>query len=113
MPIYEYQCGSCDHKMEALQKMADAPLTDCPSCGKSTLTKLVSAAAFKLKGSGWYETDFKNANKPANNDSGGNANKESSSASSDGAKSTSTKESSTKKSSGSSASSSSTAKASN
>ncbi|MDA8962808.1 zinc ribbon domain-containing protein [Pseudomonadales bacterium] len=65
MPIYEYQCEACHHKMEALQKMADAPLTDCPACQQSSLKKLISAAAFKLKGSGWYETDFKNNNKPA------------------------------------------------
>lgn len=65
MPIYEYQCEACHHKMEALQKMADAPLTSCPACEQETLKKLISAAAFKLKGSGWYETDFKNSNKPA------------------------------------------------
>lgn len=65
MPIYEYQCEACDHKMEALQKMADAPLTECPACQQPALKKLISAAAFKLKGSGWYETDFKNNNKPA------------------------------------------------
>jgi putative FmdB family regulatory protein len=59
MPIYEYRCGACGHKLEALQKFADAPLTDCPVCGKSRLTKLVSAAGFQLKGSGWYATDFK------------------------------------------------------
>ena len=65
MPIYEYQCEACHHKMEALQRMADAPLTQCPSCEQASLKKLISAAAFKLKGSGWYETDFKNNNKPA------------------------------------------------
>ena len=65
MPIYEYQCEACHHKMEALQKMADAPLKQCPSCEQASLKKLISAAAFKLKGSGWYETDFKNNNKPA------------------------------------------------
>ncbi|HAB54883.1 MAG TPA: FmdB family transcriptional regulator [Cellvibrionales bacterium] len=65
MPIYEYQCEACHHKMEALQKMADAPLTECPACQQPALKKLISAAAFKLKGSGWYETDFKNNNKPA------------------------------------------------
>ena len=63
MPIYEYQCEACGHKMEALQKMADAPLTQCPSCEQPALKKMISAAAFKLKGSGWYETDFKNSNK--------------------------------------------------
>lgn len=59
MPIYEYQCQDCDHKLEKLQRMSDAPLVDCPSCEKPALKKLISAAAFRLKGSGWYETDFK------------------------------------------------------
>ncbi|NNM11548.1 MAG: zinc ribbon domain-containing protein [Pseudomonadales bacterium] len=59
MPIYEYQCKACAHKLEALQKMADAPLVECPNCAQPELQKLVSAAAFKLKGTGWYETDFK------------------------------------------------------
>ncbi|MEO8005251.1 MAG: zinc ribbon domain-containing protein [Betaproteobacteria bacterium] len=59
MPIYEYQCSSCGHKKEALQKLSDAPLKDCPACGKPSLTKLISAAGFQLKGSGWYVTDFK------------------------------------------------------
>ncbi len=63
MPIYEYQCESCDHQMEALQKMSDAPLTDCPECGKASLKKLISAAGFRLKGSGWYESDFKTGKK--------------------------------------------------
>ena len=60
MPIYEYRCGACGHHLEALQKMADAPLRKCPECGKSQLKRLVSASQFRLKGSGWYETDFKN-----------------------------------------------------
>ena len=59
MPIYEYSCGACGHELEALQKLSDAPLTDCPACGKSELRKLISAAGFRLKGGGWYETDFK------------------------------------------------------
>ncbi|CAN0399925.1 MAG: FmdB family zinc ribbon protein [Pseudohongiellaceae bacterium] len=59
MPIYEYQCSNCDHRLEALQKMSDAPLTECPSCHQKALRKLVSAAGFRLKGGGWYETDFK------------------------------------------------------
>lgn len=63
MPIYEYQCQSCAHRFEALQKISDQPLVDCPDCFQPELTKLVSAAAFKLKGSGWYETDFKNNGK--------------------------------------------------
>ena len=63
MPIYEYQCGSCEHRMEALQKISDDALTTCPECGKETLNKLISAAGFRLKGDGWYETDFKAGNK--------------------------------------------------
>ena len=66
MPIYEYRCSACGHKLESLQKLADAPLVTCPSCGKQTLTKLLSAAGFQLKGSGWYATDFKGSGgKPA------------------------------------------------
>ena len=59
MPIYEYRCGACGHHLEALQKMTDAPLRKCPDCGKQQLKRLVSASLFRLKGSGWYETDFK------------------------------------------------------
>jgi putative FmdB family regulatory protein len=66
MPIYEYRCSACGHKLESLQKLADAPLVTCPACGKDTLTKLLSAAGFQLKGSGWYATDFKGSgSKPA------------------------------------------------
>lgn len=60
MPIYEYRCGACGHHLEALQKMTESPLRKCPECGKSQLKRLVSASRFRLKGSGWYETDFKN-----------------------------------------------------
>ena len=60
MPIYEYRCGACGHHLEALQKMSESPLRKCPECGKSQLKRLVSASRFRLKGSGWYETDFKN-----------------------------------------------------
>ena len=59
MPIYEYRCGSCSHELDALQKISDSPLRKCPACGKAKLTKLVSAPVFRLKGGGWYETDFK------------------------------------------------------
>ena len=70
MPIYEYRCSACGHKLESLQKLADAPLVTCPACGKDTLTKLLSAAGFQLKGSGWYATDFKRSgSKPAAKDS--------------------------------------------
>jgi putative FmdB family regulatory protein len=63
MPIYEYRCEGCSHELEALQKFSDATLTDCPSCGKPLLRKLVSAAGFQLKGTGWYATDFKGSSK--------------------------------------------------
>lgn len=63
MPIYEYQCQACGHRLEKLQKISDDPLKDCPSCSNPELTKLVSAAAFRLKGGGWYETDFKRGSK--------------------------------------------------
>ena len=59
MPFYEYQCGSCGHYLEAMQKITDAPLRKCPDCGRLALKKLLSAPVFRLKGSGWYETDFK------------------------------------------------------
>ncbi len=73
MPIYEYRCTSCGHELEALQKFADAPLVDCPACKTAALTKLVSAAGFHLKGSGWYATDFKGNGKPAAAKAGGEA----------------------------------------
>jgi len=63
MPIYEYLCTECGQELEKLQKISDDPLTDCPECGKPTLQKQVSAAGFRLKGSGWYETDFKSKNR--------------------------------------------------
>lgn len=63
MPFYEYRCGSCGHEFEAMQKMSDAALTDCPECAKPELVKLISAAGFRLKGGGWYETDFKSGSK--------------------------------------------------
>ena len=65
MPIYAYRCADCGHQFDALQRLADPVLTDCPSCGKSALAKLVTAAGFQLKGSGWYQTDFRNTAKPA------------------------------------------------
>jgi putative FmdB family regulatory protein len=63
MPIYEYQCEACGHVFDSLQKISEAPLTRCPDCGAEALKKLVSAPAFRLKGSGWYETDFKTGDK--------------------------------------------------
>jgi putative FmdB family regulatory protein len=71
MPIYEYQCTACGHDLEKLQRLGDAPLTDCPACGKAKLRRLVSAAGFRLKGSGWYETDFKKDGKKNLHDSHG------------------------------------------
>jgi putative FmdB family regulatory protein len=59
MPFYEYECQKCGHKLEAMQKISDPPLRKCPDCGKSALRKLMSSPVFRLKGSGWYETDFK------------------------------------------------------
>jgi len=59
MPIYEYKCADCGFQKEVLQKMSDAPLTTCPECGKASFSKMLSAAGFQLKGSGWYQTDFK------------------------------------------------------
>jgi len=65
MPIYEYRCSSCGHQQEFLQKLSDPPQTRCTQCGQETLSKMVTAAGFQLKGSGWYATDFKGGAKPA------------------------------------------------
>ncbi|TVQ37639.1 MAG: zinc ribbon domain-containing protein [Wenzhouxiangella sp.] len=80
MPIYEYRCSACGHEMEKLQKISDPPLTDCPACQAPALVKLISAAGFRLKGGGWYETDFKKDGKrnlagDGADKSGGNADK--------------------------------------
>ena len=63
MPIYEYECEACGHSLDALQKLSDAHLKDCPACGRPALRKRVSAPRFRLKGAGWYETDFKPGNR--------------------------------------------------
>ncbi len=68
MPIYEYLCRTCGHELEALQKIAEEPLRYCPGCGEDGLKRKVSAAGFRLKGSGWYETDFKNKGKGKDKD---------------------------------------------
>jgi putative FmdB family regulatory protein len=60
MPIYAYKCFSCGHEKDVLQKVSDAPLTDCPACGAAAFAKQITAAGFQLKGSGWYATDFRN-----------------------------------------------------
>jgi len=71
MPFYEYQCQTCGHELEVLQKISDDALKECPSCKKSDLKKLISAAGFQLKGTGWYATDFKdNGKKKSDKDSG-------------------------------------------
>jgi putative FmdB family regulatory protein len=66
MPIYQYRCDSCGEELEKMQKLADAPLTDCPACGQPTLKKVISPVGFRLKGGGWYETDFKKSDKKKN-----------------------------------------------
>lgn len=63
MPIYEYQCTACGHQLEAFQNISDKPLNECPECHKPSLQKLVSAAGFQLKGTGWYATDFRDKGK--------------------------------------------------
>ena len=63
MPIYEYQCQGCNHELEKLQKLSDEPLSVCPQCGEPQLKRKISAAGFRLKGGGWYETDFKSGSK--------------------------------------------------
>jgi putative FmdB family regulatory protein len=112
MPIYEYQCEACGHKLEKIQKISDEPLKECPSCDELKLKKLVSAAAFRLKGAGWYETDFKTGKKrniiggesnSSSSDGGSSDNSSSDSGSSDSSssKSDSSKSSSSDKSSNS------------
>ena len=63
MPIYDYKCSDCEHQIEVIQKISDKPRVTCPKCNKKTLKKLISAPSFRLKGSGWYETDFKTGKK--------------------------------------------------
>jgi len=67
MPFYEYECSACKHHTEVLQKISDAPLKKCPECGKQALKRLISAPVFRLKGGGWYETDFKSDNETKRN----------------------------------------------
>jgi putative FmdB family regulatory protein len=103
MPIYEYRCEACRHTLDALQKISDAPLSDCPECSQSALKRLISAPSFRLKGSGWYETDFKSGKDKKRNlaETGGGdaADKPKESAKSDGdSKAKSTDEKVTKKS---------------
>lgn len=98
MPIYEYQCQQCEHQFDTLQNLSDKPLRKCPECGKLKLTKLISAAGFRLKGAGWYETDFKSGSKKnlaGDNKSGAGGSESSSSGGSD-SKSSSSSDASTK-----------------
>jgi putative FmdB family regulatory protein len=78
MPIYAYRCASCGHEKDVLQKLSDAPLTQCPACGKDAFSKQVTAAGFQLKGSGWYVTDFRGGSNgsaaPKSGDNAGNSN---------------------------------------
>ncbi len=91
MPIYEYKCQSCGHELEKLQRMNDERLKDCPECGKAELHRLVSAAGFRLKGAGWYETDFKKGNKKNLHDSGDGKSSDTKKSTSDSGKSADTK----------------------
>jgi putative FmdB family regulatory protein len=77
MPIYAYRCDSCGHEKDVLRKLSDAPLTQCPECGKDTFSKQVTAAGFQLKGSGWYVTDFRGGNNGSNGKSSNASNGES------------------------------------
>jgi putative FmdB family regulatory protein len=90
MPIYEYQCAACGHQMEAMQKISEDALKTCPECHKESLQKLISAAGFQLKGTGWYATDFRNKGKPEAKDkpseNKGEGKTESTSSSTDGKK---------------------------
>ncbi|CDZ78416.1 putative regulatory protein, FmdB family [Legionella massiliensis] len=87
MPIYEYECTSCHHHFDLMQKISDPPTKQCPKCFEDTAKRLISAAGFQLKGSGWYATDFKNKSKPEAKNSGDSSSKSGESSSS----STSTK----------------------
>ncbi len=86
MPIYEYQCEACNKEMEVLQKISDSPLEVCPDCGEASLKKKISAVAFRLKGSGWYETDFKTGDKKNLAGDGGSGGSEKSGDKGDGEK---------------------------
>ena len=89
MPIYEYRCSACGFQSEYLQKLSDPPLSDCPECGKGSFSKMVTAAGFQLKGSGWYATDFKGGTSTKSAapgaDSGGDSGKSDSGSKTEGA----------------------------
>jgi len=107
VPIYEYQCVACEHKLEIIQKFSDDLLTKCPECGEDSLRKLVSAVSFRLKGTGWYETDFKDKPKNSNKENSNKENKSSGKETDKTDKKTDTGKSDSKESSSSSSSSSS------
>lgn len=86
MPIYAYRCTRCGHELDALQKLSEPALVDCPACGEPALAKKLTAAGFQLKGSGWYQTDFRNGSKPAAADAKPEAKADAPAASSAGAK---------------------------
>lgn len=90
MPIYEYQCKICHHHFDVMQKISEAPVTQCPKCSEHSVIKLVSAAGFQLKGTGWYATDFKN--KPAPGSSKSETSPSSTASSDSGASSSGTKQ---------------------
>lgn len=73
MPIYAYKCESCGHAKDVLQKISDAPLSECPACGAATFRKQLTAAGFQLKGSGWYVTDFRGGNSASGSEAAGGA----------------------------------------
>lgn len=87
MPIYEYQCRSCGYRLEAIQAVSDEPLIECPACQEGELKRLVSAVAFQLKGTGWYETDFKNKGRNTANQGGADGSSEQSGSTSEAASS--------------------------
>ncbi len=86
MPIYEYKCQSCENELEKLQRISDPPLMDCPACDEPALKRLISAAGFRLKGAGWYETDFKQGSKRNLHDSGDSKSSDSGDSKSNGSK---------------------------
>jgi putative FmdB family regulatory protein len=110
MPIYEYECTACSHQFEKLRKISDEPLTKCPECSEDTLRKLISKVAFRLKGTGWYETDFKTKPADAKAESTDSKSGEKSKTNSDAKPSTDKKESSSKESPSASSTSTETAK---
>jgi putative FmdB family regulatory protein len=106
MPIYEYRCAKCSYQGEFLQRLSEAPLTKCPECGKKSLKKMVTAAGFQLKGTGWYATDFKNSgNKGKAKETPGDGASKESSAKESTAKESSAKDTSKSESGGSAAAS--------